>query len=131
MHIYTKELLEHCADFSKQLLKETKDLYPFGAFISKTGQLHPLELEKKNSIKNGEVVESLLKYLVSEMEQGEVLAYATTYEVQIKISEDSPISDAIAIEIVNVESEKEPVFYIPYRINGDEVSFEEPFAVKK
>ncbi len=132
MQEYTKELIDHCSNFSKELLHETKDFYPFAAFISKTGQVHPLELEpeNKNSTKNGQVVEYLLKYLVEEFEKGEILAYATVFEVQFKIDADSPKMDAIAIDVVNSESE-EPIFYYPYTRKNDEFSFKEPFAVRR
>jgi len=132
MHQYTKELVDHCSDFSKELLHETKDFYPFGAFISKSEQVHPLELEPedKDSTQNGQVVESLLKYLTSEFEKGEILAYATVFEVQFKIDDNSPKTDAFAIDIVNSETE-EPIFYFPYARKNDEFSFKEPFAVKR
>jgi len=132
MNHYTKELIEHCSDFSKELLNETKDFYPFAAFVSKTGQIHPLELEPedKNNTKNGQVIESLLKYLTSEVEKGEILAYATVFEVQFKLDDNSPKTDAFAVDVVNLESE-EPIFYFPYTRKNDEFSFKEPFAVKR
>ncbi len=132
MHKYTTDLITHCADFSKELLNETKDFYPFGAFISKIGQVHPLELEPedKNSTQNGQVVNSLLKYLTTEFEKGEILAYATVYEVHFKLDDNSSKQDAFAIDIVNSESE-EPVFYYPYTQKNDSFNFEEPFAVKR
>lgn len=132
MHTYTKDLLEHCEEYAKELLKETLDFYPFGSFVSKAEQVHPLELEPedKNSTKNGQVVESLLKYLTTEYEQKEVLAYATVYEVNYQLEQDEPASQAFAIDITNSESE-EPIFYFPYQVKGTSVVYQEPFAVKR
>lgn len=131
MQEYTKELLNHSSEYAKELLSETLDFYPFGAFISKAGQVHPLELEpeNKNSTKNGEVVDSLLKYLTAEFERGEILAYATVYEVQFQLEQDEPSTQAFAIKIVNSQSD-EPIFYYPYEIKGTAISYDEPFAVK-
>jgi hypothetical protein len=131
MHQHTLELIEHCSEYAKELLSETLDFYPFGAFVSKTGQVHPLELEpeNKNSTKNGEVVDSLLKYLITEFEKGEIIAYATVYEVEYQLNKDEPSNKAFAIKIINSASE-EPMFYYPYSITGPSVDFKEPFAVK-
>lgn len=132
MHTYTKDLLDHCEEYAKELLKETLDFYPFGSFISKTEQVHPLELEPedKNATKNGQVVDSLLKYLTAEFEQKEMLAYATVYEVQFQLNQDEPSSKAFAIDIVNSKSE-EPIFYYPFQIKGTSIVYSEPFAVKR
>lgn len=131
MHQHTQELIDHCSEYAKKLLSETLDFYPFGAFVSKAEQIHPLELEPedKNGTKNGEVVESLLKYLSSEYDKGEIIAYATVYEVQYQLEQDEPATNAIAIKIINKES-NEPVFYYPYKVKGTSVVFESPFAVK-
>lgn len=132
MHTYTKDLLTHCEEYAKDLLNETLDFYPFGAFTSKVEQVHPIEMdpENKNSIKNGQVVESLLTYLTGEFDKKEVLAYATVYEVQFQLSEGEEASTAFAVDIVNSQSE-EPIFYYPYQVNGTAVTFDEPFAVKR
>ncbi len=131
MHQHTQQLLDHCSEYAKELLSETLDLYPFGALVSKTEQVHPLELEpeNKNSTKNGEVVNSLLKYLITELEKGEIIAYATVYEEEYQLNKDEPTTKAFAVKIVNAELE-EPMFYYPYTIKGTSVVFEEPFAVK-
>lgn len=131
MHKFTADLLEHCEAFTKELLNETKDFYPFGAFVSKAEQVHPLELEpeNKNSTQNGQVVESLLKYLTNEYEAGEVIAYATVYEAQLKLAENEPEITAFAVEIINKESE-EPTFYFPFEIKDNVVTYREMFAVK-
>lgn len=132
MHKYTADLLNHCSEFAKELFEETGDLYPFGAFISKIEQVHPLELEPENkkSTKNGQVVDNLLNYLIPEFQQKEILAYATVYEVTFQIKENEPPTNAFAVDIVNSQSE-EPIFYYPYVIEDDLFIFEEPFAVRR
>ncbi|MCT4581061.1 MAG: hypothetical protein N4A35_06550 [Flavobacteriales bacterium] len=132
MHNYTAELLNHCSEFAKELFEETADLYPFGAFISKVEQVHPLELEPENkkSTKNGQVVDTLLNYLKPEFERKEILAYATVYEVTFQINEGEAPTNAFAVDIINSESE-EPIFYYPYVIEDGLFIFEAPFAVKR
>lgn len=132
MHNYTKELINHCSEFAKELFEETSDLYPFGAYISKIEQVHPLELEpeSKNSTKNGQVVDNLLNYLKPEFDKKEILAYATVYEVSFQLEEKQAPTNAFAIDIINSESE-EPIFYYPYVIEDGLFIFEEPFAVKR
>ncbi len=130
MHPYTKELLDHCSDFSKNLLIETKDMYPFGAFISSSGQLHPLEMEFKKGIKNEIVINALHTYLTSEYKEGNILAYATVYEVDFQLSEQDSPQSAFAVDIESKYSDV-PIYYFPFVINDEEVSFQAPFAVAR
>ncbi len=128
-----QDILNHCEEYAKDLLNETKEFYPFGAFTDNSGQVHPLEfdVDKKNIPQNGKVINSLQRYCEGELEEGNILAYGLTYEVQLQIEENQPPIDAIAVDIVNTSEEDIPVFYFPFKVSEDKVEYDQGFAVKR
>ncbi len=128
-----ESILDHSLEYAKGLLVEHKEFYPFGAFTDKTGQVHPLEfdVDTKNIPNNGKVIDTLEKYCSKELQESRLTGYGLTFEVQLQLSEDSPVVDAIAIEIYHANEENIPMYYLPYSIQDDEVSFDSVFAVKK
>lgn len=131
MHTEVKSILEHCEEYSTDLLKETGEAYPFGAFTDTLGQVHPLEMEidKKNVPTIGKVVEALRKYGQSELTEKRINGYAVTYECEIQISEDEKL-DCIAIDITH-SAEETPLFYLPFSVSEVGVGVYELFAVKR
>ncbi len=134
MSNFTEKIIEHAYDYAKDLLRDTGAIYPFGAFIGREGNVHPLEFDydKKNMPTNEKVIEALTKYCREEMEKGNILAYGLTYEAAVQLKKDGDFIDTFAIDIVTGEDEELPVYYYPYSINENkEVEFKEPFAVKR
>lgn len=132
MNEHTKNILAHSIEYAKDLLDNTGEFYPFGAFIDKVGQVHPLEMDvdKNNMPTNGKVIETLEKYCEKELEIKNILAYGVTYEAAVKVSEDKEL-DTICIHINNSEESDTPDFYMPFKIEGNKVKYDEIFAVKR
>lgn len=129
----TKAIFDHSFEYAANLLEETKEFYPFGAFTDKIGQVHPLEfdVDKNNVPNNGKVIATLEKYCEEELEKGNITAYGLTYEVQIQLEENKPATDAIALKIVSNSEKNIPIFYQPFTTEAQKVTFETIFAVNQ
>lgn len=123
--------LEHCIDYATDLLLETGEAYPFGAFIDTVGNVHPLEMEidNKNVPNIGQVVESLSKYCEEEMAAERMRGYALCYEVEYRLSEEDEPSDAIAIDIKHVEDSVD-IYFLPFN-KSDQMDVGKLFAVQR
>lgn len=134
MSEYSKTIIDHSYDYAKELLEETKQCYPFGAFIDRAGQVHPLEFDVEGSktIPDNETVrESLRKYCRTEYETGKILAWGLTYEASVVLKEgDEPI-ETLLMEIYSKEEDNLPYYHFPFKLTEDGVEFYEPFAVKR
>ena len=110
-----KKLLDHAVEYATELLTETGESYPFGAYIDLKGNTHPLEMEidPKNIPQIGKVIENLTKYCTEEMEQNRMRGYCLSYEVKIKLDEQTT-TDATAFEFHHCEEKDLPKFYLPY-----------------
>lgn len=134
MSNFKEKIIEHSYEYAKNLLKDTGAIYPFGAFIGREGNVHPLEFDydKKNMPTNEKVIEALTKYCREEMENENILAYGLTYEASVQLEKDGDFIETFAIDIITGKDEELPVYYYPYRISENkEVIFNEPFAVKR
>lgn len=130
----TQEILTHSFEYAKELLEDTGEFYPFGAYLDRRKQIHPLEfeLDKKNMPTNGQVIEGLTKYCTSEMENGSVTGFGITFEAGVQMQENEDPVNTIAIDITLVADEIEPVYYFPYTKNSEgKIEFGETFAVKR
>ena len=45
MHEEIEKLIEHSFEYAQELIIDTKEFYPFGAYIDTIGNVHPLEFE--------------------------------------------------------------------------------------
>ena len=45
MNTEIEDLMDHSIDYAQDLLDETLEFYPFGAWIDTKGGVHPLEFE--------------------------------------------------------------------------------------
>ena len=131
----TQSIIDHSFEYAKDLLEDTGQCYPFGAFVDKDEVVHPLEFEitdKKNIPNNESVIWSLQKYCENEMAEGNIIAYGLTYEADVQLEEGAKSIETIAIDISNKEAETTPIYYFPYQIiNEGNVKFGETFAVKR
>lgn len=131
----TQSIIDHSFEYAKDLLEDTGQCYPFGAFVDKDEVVHPLEFEitdKKNIPNNESVIWSLQKYCENEMAEGNIIAYGLTYEAGVQLEEGAKSIETIAIDISNKEAETTPIYYFPYQIiNEGNVKFGETFAVKR
>ena len=125
--------LDHCVEYATDLLVETGEAYPFGAFIDSIGNVHPLEMEidKKNVPTIGKVMEHLEKFCESEMREGNQKGYALAYEVQLQFEDRKTPTDAIAIDIRHQSSQDIPIYYLPFEKTEDSAVPGEVFAVKR
>jgi len=133
MNEETEKLVKHCIEYATELLVETGESYPFGAFIDTIGNVHPLEMEidKKNMPQNGTVIESLSKYCEGEMKESKMNGYALAYEVELQLSEKEPTIEAIAFELIHSSAKNLPTFYLPFtKLKDGKAEVQEVFAVK-
>jgi len=133
MEDIVQKLLDHSIEYAKELLFDTFEFYPFGAYIDTIDNVHPLEFEydKKNQPTVEIVLNSLTKYCKTEMANSKMKAYAITYESEVKLSESENSLKCITVEIHTSDKNVHPKYYVPYHINEeDKVSFDDIFAVK-
>jgi len=134
MNNITKKIIDHSFEYAKDLLEDTGQCYPFGAFVDNAEIVHPLEFEitdKKNIPNNESVMWSLNKFCETELEEKRIIAYALTYEANVQLEEDKPAVETIAIDIVD-NTNSQPHYYFPYEKNNEgKITFGEPFAVKR
>lgn len=128
-----KKLLEHSVEYATELLMETGESYPFGAYIDTIGNVHPLEMEidPKQVPQIGAVVSNLKKYCTEEMAENRMRGYCLSYEVKVQLS-DSKSTDAICFEMHYTGETDLPKFYLPFLPLGErKVEVGELFAVKQ
>jgi len=133
MNTEIEDLMDHSIDYAQDLLDETLEFYPFGAWIDTKGGVHPLEFEfDKKQMPTVETVLSQLKeYCDSEMEANKMNAYALTYESELILEEGQAAVKCISLDILHKELKDIPKFYVPYSINEDNiVTYSELFGVK-
>ena len=119
-------LAENCLQSAREMLIQTDEFYPFGAFLGPTGIVHPLgiEVDKKNIPNNGNLIKQLIDLAKSEnFEQ-----YSLCYEVSLQMSEAKPAIDAICVEFSETEV---PKVYQPFSKENNEYIFDDVFAVQQ
>ena len=134
MNTTTKSIFDHSFDYAKTLLEDTRQCYPFGAFVDNSGQVHPLEFDTegiKNIPDNETVRNSLRTYCETEIAEGRIIAWGLTYEAIVQLEEDSEGTDTIAIDIYSKDEDNIPVYYTPYSLGEGSVDFGETFAVAR
>lgn len=135
MDTITKKIIDHSVEYAKNLLMDTGQCYPFGAFVDNAEIVHPLEFEitdKKNIPNNESVIWSLHKFCESEMKAGKIIAFGLTYEASVQLEVDKPSIDTIIIDIVDRYDSDIPFFHYPFeKMDDSTINFGEPFAVKR
>lgn len=134
MNTAVDKILDHSREYAKELLIDTGELYPFGAYIGVEGNAHPVEYEydKKNMPTVGVVIEALSKYCETELKEGNILAYGLTYEASVQLEKDADFVDTFVIDITIKDGTDVPLYYYPYQISANKtVTFDDPFAVKR
>lgn len=116
MHADIKKLLDHSVEYSTELLVETGESYPFGAYIDRAGNVHPLEMEidSKNVPTIQRVIDALSLYCKEEFENQRMIAYCLSYEVKVKLDEQTE-TDAISFDITHSTEQEIPKFYLPFK----------------
>jgi len=133
MNADIENLMDHSIDYAQDLLDETKEFYPFGAWIDTKGGVHPLELEfdKKQMPTVEKVLNDLKDYCETEMKSDKMHAYALTYEAELVLEEGQNAVKCIALEMIHKDEQDIPKFYVPYSFNdNNEVIYQELFGVK-
>ena len=134
MNAEIEDLIDHSIDYAQDLLDETLEFYPFGAWIDTKGGVHPLEFEfdKKQMPTVEKVLYELKKYCDSEMEVNKMKAFCLTYESELILEQDEPSVKCISLDIVHKDEKDVPNFYVPYTINDNQdIIYQELFGVKK
>ncbi len=135
MNNITQKIIDHSFNYAKDLLEDTGQCYPFGAFVDNAEGVHPLEYEitdKKNVPNNESVIWSLNNFCESELKDDKIIAYGLTYEAIVQLKDDEPGIETIAIDIFDNSDNKLPIYYYPYTSDKEgNIEFGEPFAVKR
>lgn len=134
MHEEIEKLIEHSFEYAQELLIDTKEFYPFGAYIDTIGNVHPLEFEfdPKNMPQVKTVLDSLTKYCETEMAENRMHAYGLAFEAELQLKEDESQKTCIGLKVKHQTESNLPDFYQEYSFNDDQLpKFEDIFAVKK
>ncbi len=133
MHEEIEKLVEHSFEYAQELLVDTKEFYPFGAFIDTIGNVHPLEFEydPKNMPQVKTVLESLTSYCETEMAENRMHAYGLTFEAELQMEENGPQETCIGLTVKHETEQDLPDFYQVYTFNDEAPEFGEIFAVKR
>lgn len=134
MNEEVEKMLEHSVEYASELLTETGESYPFGAFIDTIGNVHPLEMEiDRKKIPNiGQVIDVLTKYCEVELKNERLRGYALAYEVKLQLETEKDPVDAIAIDMKHVDQDDVPLFYLPFSFEENKKARPgELFAVKR
>ena len=117
-------LVDHCMETAKEMLGQTNEFHPFGAFPGSNGAIHPLgvEVDKKRIPSNGDIIQQLHDLAKTE----NIEHYSLCYEVSIQLDISRNPTDAICVEIKEAGI---PKFYLPYSKSGETFVFDEVFAV--
>lgn len=129
-----EKLLEHSIEYATNLLLETGESYPFGAYSDTIGNVHPLEMEidTKKVPTIGQVIENLTSYCEGEMKATKMSGYALAYEVKLQLEEGSDSIDAIAFDIIHSEQDAVDLFYLPFTTTPErKATVGELFGVKR
>jgi hypothetical protein len=109
---------------AEKLLIEQKEFYPFGASIDCKDILIPSGFFGGDDFPLSEnVVNSLGEYFEKQLQQGAIKAYAVTYDVQVTNKKFTTPIDAVTIRIIHQDNENIIVYYFPYNIENEKVTF--------
>ncbi|MCH2235203.1 MAG: hypothetical protein MK078_13215 [Crocinitomicaceae bacterium] len=128
-----QKMLDHCVEYATELLDETGECYPFGAFLDTIENVHPLEMEvnPKKLPNIGEVMENLEKYCKLEIAEKRMNGYALCYEVGYTLDAEEGEQQAIAVEMHHINDKVEHNYYIPFTKGKEKTEIGLLFAVKK
>lgn len=130
-----EKLLTHSVEYATEILTDTGECYPFGAFLDTIGNVHPLEMEvedTKNMPTIGKVINGLTIYCETEYAAAKMRGYALAYEVKLQLEVDAEPIDAICFEMTHCDQPTIDLYYLPFKSLGDKkATIGELFAVKR
>jgi hypothetical protein len=119
-------------EYATDMLEQSAELHPFGAFTDNSGQVHPVEMEinKKDIPTNGKIIETLWNMCIEEMENDRISAFGITFESSLKFSENEESKDVIVVIPKHITEENLPAYCTPFTISKEgNVETGEMFAV--
>lgn len=132
MNADLQTILSLSLEYAVDMLEESSELHPFGAFTDNQGQVHPIEMEidKNNIPTNGKVIETLWNLCMEEMEAKRITAFGITIESALKFSEDEESQDVIVVLPKHKTEEDLPAYCTPFTISKEgKIETGEMFAV--
>jgi hypothetical protein len=109
------QLLQYCESFAKQMLINSAEFYPFGAFINAHGKIEALGAYDGQEHPNSQDVYRLLNDSVVQMaREGKIIAYGLAANVNIPSQFESPHVDGIRVHVEAPEYSRH--IYTPYRV---------------
>jgi len=129
-----QNLLNHCKNYSIDLLMETGEIFPFGALTDASGRTHhrEVEVDLAKIPSNGKIIDDLLAYFNDQFENHAAMGFAIAYETSVQLDEKNA-TDAVSIDMRFRDESELPVFYLPFSFSQEDghVIFGEIFAVKR
>ena len=112
-----QELVNLSRDMAeKLLLRQNGEFYLFGSEIGNSGELkHITNYDGDEFPLSQTKVDELRKYFKREIENGNIRAYAITFDFLAKKDEESEKMDAIAIDCYLRDSGQRTIYYFPYK----------------
>ena len=125
MELVHQQIVDHCFETAQEMLALNGTFIPNGAFPEESGlpKIMGIELDLKHLPNNGEIISMLEKHA----SDCGLPIYAIAFEVSIQLKENEDPTDAICVKVYGVDY---PTFYQPFKINDEELNFEDIFAVK-
>ncbi|WP_396188508.1 hypothetical protein [Flavobacterium sp.] len=120
--------------FANHMLIESKEYYPFGAFIDNNGELIPVGYKDNETDmpESQKVISELTAHFEDDLRNNKIKAYGVTYDVRVQINDSGDKSDAILIDIVHRDSSEIPQYYFTYSwTEKGELIFGESFGMKR
>lgn len=108
-------LLRYCEQFAQQMLAQSGEFHPFGAFVNADGEIEALGAYLGSEFPPGSEVYAILESTVASMAaQGKASAYALAANVTIPSGLASPLRDGIRVHVEAPGYSR--LVYTPYRI---------------
>ena len=134
MNADIQSIINLSLEYATDMLEQSEELHPFGAFTDNSGQVHPIEMEidKKNIPSNGKVIETLWNLCQEEMEANRITAFGITIESALKFSEEEDSMDVIVVIPQHKTEADLPAYCTPFTMkDGGKLELGEMFAVDK
>ncbi len=128
-----QQLIDQSFQLAEQRLSEAGAYDPFGLTINEEGAIIPFLYERKpgDEIEIEGLVEELDAVLAEQLENKEIVAYVVGYDVQVEVSEDGELSNALLLDMTHAEDKLVPYYFFPYSIEEVQVVFGESFGYEK
>lgn len=124
-----EELLNYCIGFAKQMVESHGAFHPFGAVIVSAGTLNAVGADVGEEHPHGATVfEFLQSAMRAQFQKREIIAASIATDVNIPPQYQPVYPDGIRVLLECTGYSR--YVYLPYRVSGDSVEYDEFFSVE-